>query len=274
MEPNGAIRAMVGGIDYGQSQFNRATKAKRQPGSAFKLFVYLAALEEKNDLTTQYMDSPLHIKGWSPENFTKKFLGNVTLEEAFIQSLNIVAIKIGQEVGWKKINQLAQRLGVCSLLHPHPSLALGTSEMTLLELTQAYAHIASRGKRVEIYGIEKIYNDKHKILYQHKNKAIDYVLNQNVVRNMDYLLTQVVNHEKGTGNKAKIEGLKVAGKTGTSQDFRDALFIGYVPGLITGIWVGNDDNKPMRAVTGGDIPATLWKQYNVKRISSGSFKEF
>jgi len=269
MTPDGAIRAMIGGRNYAESQYNRATQSLRQPGSAFKLFVYLAGLE--NGLTPDSLveDQPVGIKivggTWRPKNYTNKYLGTITLKQAVTESVNTVAVQVAQGAGFEKVVDVARRLGISSDMAPLPSIALGATEVSLLELTDAYAHLAANGAIVYPYGILEIDSAKGKVLYQRQGANKGLVLRTGVVGMMNAMLMNVV--ENGTGRAAKI-GRPAAGKTGTTSDYRDAWFMGYTPDLVTGVWVGNDDNTPMKKVTGGMLPALIWHQYMIAALAN------
>ncbi len=258
MTTDGAVRALVGGVDYRRSQFNRATDALRQPGSVFKLFVYLAALESGLRPGDGFVDGPLAIGKWRPRNYPDRHRGEVTLREAFARSINTVAVRVSERVGRRRVIEAARRLGVTTPLKAHPSLALGASEVSLLELTAAYAVIANRGLLVWPHGILEIRRRSGEILYRREADGPTRVVNGGAARDMDGLLRAAV--ASGTGRRAG-PGVPAAGKTGTSQDFRDAWFVGYVEGLVAGVWVGNDDGRPMRRVTGGNLPAPLWRGF-------------
>lgn len=258
MQPDGAVRAIIGGVDYAASQFNRAVQAKRQPGSAFKLLVYLAALEAGYTPYTMVTDAPITIGNWSPKNYTDEYRGDITLKEGFFRSINTVAAMITHRVGPKRVIELARRLGISSKLMATPSIALGTNDVTLLEMTTAYADIAAGGKALRPYVIQEIRNKAGKLLYRHPASGIRQVIATPVVRQMNELLTSVVH--SGTARKAQI-GRPVAGKTGTTQDYRDAWFLGFTPQLVTGVWVGNDNYTPMNKVTGGTLPTQIWADF-------------
>ncbi|MFO0998020.1 MAG: penicillin-binding protein 1A [Alphaproteobacteria bacterium] len=258
MAPDGAIRAMVGGRDYGESQFNRATQALRQPGSSFKAFVYLAGLEAGLEPNETLVDAPITVEGWSPRNFDNRYRGDVTTREAVAQSLNSVAVRVAERAGRDNVIRVARRLGITADLRPSPSLALGTSEVTLLEMTQAYAAFANGGEGVWAYGIQEIRDTSGQVLYRRSGNGPGRVIAPDTLENMQELLTAVVTD--GTGRGATI-GRPAAGKTGTSQDHRDAWFIGFTAELVTGVWLGNDDGTPMRAITGGQLPARIWHDY-------------
>ena len=268
MTPDGAVRAMVGGLDYGQSQFNRATQALRQPGSSFKLFVYLAGIENGYLPESVMTDQPLYIKvpgrTWSPQNNEGKFRGPVSLKEAFADSINTIAVQISEAIGRDKVAMMARRLGVKIQGPVTPSIALGATEATLFDMTKAYAHLASGGKSVMPYGILKIElahpsAEQERLLYERQGSGFGQALSFSTVSKMN-ILTKAVMGAGGTGGAANI-GRPVAGKTGTTSDFRDAWFIGYVPQLVTGVWVGNDDNSSMKKSYGGKLPARIFAEY-------------
>ncbi len=263
MTTSGAIRALVGGRDYAESPFNRATQAYRQPGSAFKAFLYLAAFEQGLTPATVRVDQPVSIqdmsKVWTPDNYTQTYLGPVTLEQAFAKSINTVAVQLGQEIGINNLVAVAHQLGIQSPLNPVPSLALGTSDVTPLEMTAAYASFATLGHRVQPYMVREIRSADGKLLYQRPPASLPQVFTEQNALEMNDLLYQVV--QEGTGQAAAVPGHEVAGKTGTSADYRDAWFIGFSPGLVTGVWIGNDDNSPMNKVTGGSLPAQIWRGF-------------
>ena len=255
MTPDGAVRAMVGGRDYGTSQFNRATLALRQPGSAFKLFVYLAGIEAGMHPDDTVLDAPLTFKGWSPGNFDDKYQGEISLTKALAESRNTAAVRVAQRAGVTHVIEMAQRLGITSALRPDLSIALGTSEVTLLELASAYAALANDGVGVWAYGITEIHDWQGKIVYRRSGSGPGRVLPEPLVATMSGMLRDVVT--EGTGKNAALDR-PAAGKTGTSQGFRDAWFIGYTADLVAGVWLGNDNQAPMQHVTGGRIPAKLW----------------
>jgi penicillin-binding protein 1A len=255
LTPGGAVRAMVGGRDYGESQFNRAVQALRQPGSAFKAFTYLAGLEQGLEPDDRFDDSPVEVDGWSPRNYKDRYFGRVTLREAFARSLNSVAVRVSQEVGPEKVAATARRLGITSDLEATPSIALGTSEVTLLELTAAYAVFANRGRGVWPYAIQEIREASGRVLYRRSGDGPGQIVAPEAVNQMADLMAATV--ESGSGRAAR-QKRPAAGKTGTSQEFRDAWFVGYTADLVAGVWFGNDDETPMADVTGGSLPARLW----------------
>jgi penicillin-binding protein 1A len=259
LDGTGAIRALIGGREYAESQFNRAVDARRQPGSAFKPIVYLTALEAGRTPDSVRQDAPVKIGDWTPENYDRKYRGPVTLSEALAQSLNSVAAQMVMEVGPKRVAETAKRLGIDSKIEHNASIALGTSEVTLEELTGAYAPFANGGYKVTPFLIRRVLSADGKILYQRNAAPPPQVVDQRELGMMNAMLTQAVN--SGTGKAARIKGWQVAGKTGTTQNSRDALFVGYTANLIAGVWFGNDDGTPMKHVTGGTLPARTWARF-------------
>jgi penicillin-binding protein 1A len=257
MDGGGAVLAMVGGSSYRKSQFNRVTKAKRQPGSAFKPFVYLAALERGYTPDSLVVDEPVRIGNWTPENYRKKYLGPVALETALALSLNTVAAKLAVEVGPEAIAAVAHRLGIVSTLGKDASLSLGTSEVTLLELTSAMVPFSNGGYPVSPFAVTRILTRDGRVVYERNGSGFPKAVTDNDLYSMNRMMRLVVTD--GTGTAAAFPDFDIAGKTGTSQDYRDAWFIGYTSDLITGVWVGNDDNSPTKRVTGGLLPAEIWR---------------
>jgi len=257
LSPKGQVLAMVGGRDYGTTQFNRATQALRQPGSAFKLFVYLAGLEAGLTPDTTLVDGPVTVAGWSPDNYNDRYYGQVSLREAFARSLNSVAVQVMQKAGQQKVADAARRLGITTKVPVVPSMALGTSEVTLLELTAAFAVFANQGYGVWPYGIEAIRGVEGTTLFRKQEEGLSRIVAPRVVDRMADLLQAVV--AWGTGKSAD-PGRPAAGKTGTTQSFRDAWFVGYTAELVVGVWVGNDDDRPMEKVTGGSLPAEIFRR--------------
>jgi penicillin-binding protein 1A len=266
MTPDGAILAMVGGRDYDESQFNRVTQAKRQPGSLFKTFVYLAALERGLNPQMIMIDRPIQIGEWEPENYGGRFRGGVTVHSAFANSINSIAVQISEAVGVRSVIDTARRLGVQSELPAVPSLALGSAEVTLLEMTAAFAAIAANAEKVEPYAIRTIHHGDH-VLFKRSNATLAPARNPDARAEIRDLLAGVV--REGTGRAARMSG-PVAGKTGTSQEHRDAWFIGFTPDLVVGVWVGNDDNKPTKSVTGGDLPTRIWHEFVTRAAAARS----
>ena len=259
MSPDGAVRAMVGGRDYAESQFNRAVAAKRQPGSAFKPFVYLTALEHGLTPDTVRVDGPVKVKGWSPENYTHEYFGPVTLTKALALSLNTVSVRLTMEVSPMAVIRTAHRLGITSKLEPNASIALGTSEVSPLELVGAFATFANGGFAVMPHVIERVTGAKGKELYARNPQPLGRVVEARYVGMMNQMMQETLS--MGTAHKAALPGWQAAGKTGTSQDFRDAWFVGYTANLVTGVWLGNDDNSPMKKVTGGGLPVDIWSRF-------------
>ncbi len=252
----GAIRAMVGGVDYDKSKFNRATQARRQPGSSFKMFVYAAALEAGMTPGTVRFDMPITIQNWRPRNYGGEYRGAVTLSEAIAESLNTVAAQVGYEIGVEKVTALAHEFGVKSDLHNFPSITLGSDEVTLYEMTTAFGVLAKGGLQMSPYIIEEIRNSKGDLLYSNPAVQAPRIYPENLAADMNSMLSRVV--VQGTGGAARFDGWDVAGKTGTSQEWRDAWFLGYTTRYVGGIWIGNDDDKPMARITGGEMSARIW----------------
>jgi len=260
MTPDGSVRAMIGGRNYAESQYNRAVTAKRQPGSAFKPFVYLTAIEAGLTPDTVRQDAPLDVKGWKPENYTHEYFGAVTLTQALAMSLNTVAVRLGLEVGAKNVVRTAHRLGISSKLDANASIALGTSEVSLTELVGAYAPFANGGLGVSPHVVNKIRTvEGNKVLYARQPDQLSPVIDPRSVAMMNTMMQETL--LSGTARKAEIPGWMAAGKTGTSQDFRDAWFIGYTAQLVTGVWLGNDDNSPTKKATGGGLPVEVWTRF-------------
>jgi penicillin-binding protein 1A len=259
MTPDGIVRALVGGRSYAESQFNRAIAAKRQPGSAFKPFVYLTALEHGLTPETVRDDAPITVKGWKPENYEHEFMGPVTLTTALANSLNTVSVRLILEVGPSAVARTAYRLGIDSKLDPNPSLALGTSGVSPLELVSAYAPFANGGFAAVPHVIERIKGTDGSILYARATQALGRIVDARYVAMMNSMLHETI--ASGTGRHADLPGWPAAGKTGTSQDYRDAWFVGYTSHMVTGIWLGNDDNSPTRKAVGGGLPVDVWSRF-------------
>ena len=259
LDPNGGVKALVGGRNYADSQFNRATSAKRQPGSSFKPFVYLSALEKGLTPDTVRDDAPITIKGWSPENYSREYFGPVTLTKALSLSLNTVAVRLGLEVGPKTVVRTAHRLGIVSDLEPNASIALGTSEVTPLEMVTAYAAFANGGIGVQTHVIAKVKTASGKLLYQRKNASFGRVIDPQYVAMMNTMMEETL--LTGTAHKAELPGWQAAGKTGTSQEWRDAWFVGYTSALVAGVWLGNDDGSPTKKTSGGNLPVEIWSRF-------------
>lgn len=251
----GEVLAMVGGADYSKSQFNRAVQAKRQPGSAFKPFVYLTGLRAGLRPWTVRADAPITVDDWSPRNFKDEFAGLIKLEDALARSLNTVAVRISEEVGRDRVVETAARHGLEDL-KPYASIALGAQAVTVLDMAESYLPFATSGERRDPYGLVSIATADGTPLYDWDMPEPDVVLSAEEVRHMNHMLTRVV--EQGTGRRARVDGRMVAGKTGTTNDNRDAWFVGYAPGVSIAVWVGNDANRAMPGITGGTIPASIF----------------
>ena len=258
MSPDGAVRAMVGGRDYGESQFNRATQAQRQPGSAFKPFVYLAGLEAGLRSSDEFVDAPIRIGGWEPRDYTGRYQGEMTLSEGLAQSVNTIAVQVAQRAGIRNVISVAHRLGISSELPAEISLALGTAEVNLLELVASYAPFANGGSGVWPHGIAEIRDSAGKVVFRRAGSGPGQVASPEFAAAISGMLSAVIDH--GTGKSAVLPR-PAAGKTGTTQDYRDAWFIGYTADLVAGVWLGNDDNSPMNKVTGGSLPAQAWRRF-------------
>jgi penicillin-binding protein 1A len=261
LDGEGRVRAYVGGVSYLKSQFDRVTVARRQAGSAFKPFVYLAAMEAGKTPQTPVVDEPVTIGKWTPRNYTGQFLGPITLQTALAQSVNTVAARLAAEVGTSNVAAAARRLGITSNIQLDPSMALGAVEVSPLEMAQAYAPFANGGVLARGYGIERIRTSSGRVLYDHgaDQAPRQAVIGQPALAYMTRMLRQVV--LSGTGGRAAVPGYDLAGKTGTTSDYRDAWFVGFTGGFVTAVWVGKDDNTPMKRVTGGGPPAAIWRDY-------------
>jgi len=260
LAPDGAVLAMVGGANYAKSKFNRAVQAKRQPGSAFKPVVFLAGFDAGLGPDTVMRDEPITIDKWSPRNFKKEYLGDITLTEAMTRSINTVAVKVSEKAGRNRVQDTARKLGITATLTGEPSLALGVSELSLLEVTAAYGPFATGGLGVWPYAISEIQDSKGRPLYVRSGGGPGRVIPAGYAGAMNAMLSNVIASPHGTGKKARIKRPS-AGKTGTSQGYRDAWFIGYTPDLIAGVWMGNDNGQAMKGVTGGSLPARLWRDF-------------
>lgn len=257
MDKRGAIKAMVGGLDYNKSQFNRAVQALRQPGSAFKTFIYLTALQDGFEPDDKVMDSPLSIGNWKPENADKKYHGEVTLTEALANSYNLATINLSEMMNRSDVIRNAKRMGITTEIENSPALALGTSEVKVIDMAAAYATLANGGYAVWPYTIKEIYSRDGFQLYQRTADAENRIIKKKIVDKLTGMMQSVIN--SGTGKRAKIKGF-AAGKTGTSQDNRDAWFVGFNQNYITAVWLGNDNNSPMKGVSGSNLPAEIWKK--------------
>jgi penicillin-binding protein 1A len=259
LAPDGAILAMVGGLNHDKSSFNRVTQAHRQPGSSFKVFVYGAAVEHGATETEVRNDAPISVGGWSPANYGGSYAGAVTLQQALAHSLNTVAVRLALEVGVDTVAEFARRLGLGDIpAHPGPSIALGAYEVTPLEMAAGYQVFQTGGGRTTPYLISDIRSTRGEVLYTHDASAPTPVLDPLYATRMVNMMKTVIT--AGTARAADI-GRPAAGKTGTSQDWRDAWFIGFTPDVLTAVWVGNDNGAPMAKVTGGELPAVIWKRF-------------
>lgn len=259
LDPEGAIRVLIGGRDYAESQFDRAVAAKRQPGSAFKPFVYLAGLEKGLTPDTIREDAPINVRGWRPENYSREYQGPVTLTRALSQSLNTVAVRVCLEAGPKQVVAVAHRLGIASELQPNASIALGTSEVTPLELVTAYVPFANGGIGVQPHVIAKVATAGKKVLYQRRTGNNGRVVTPEDVAMMNTMMTETL--ISGTARKGALPNWQAGGKTGTSQEFRDAWFVGYTSRLVAGVWLGNDDSSPTHKASGGTLPVEIWARF-------------
>lgn len=266
LSPDGAVRAMIGGRDYAESQFNRAVAAKRQPGSSFKPFVYLTALEHGLTPETVREDGPINIRGWKPENYSHEYFGNVTLQQALAMSLNTVAVKLNVEVGPKNVVRTAQRLGIHSPLKANESLALGTSEVAPIEMASAYAAFANGGIGIVPHAILEVKDGNGKLLYRRKPISLGQVIDPTHVGQMNRMMRETL--VSGTARKSDLPGHLAAGKTGTTQDYRDAWFVGFTGHLVTAVWLGNDEGDAMKKVSGSGLPAEVWASY-MKQAHAG-----
>lgn len=258
IDHDGAVRAMVGGANYAKSQYNRSTQALRQPGSAFKLFSYLAALETGLKTSDRFIDQKITVEGWSPKNYNGRYNGEMTAREAFARSINTIAVQIAEDTGRDRVAAMAKRLGISTKVAPLPSLPLGTEEVKLIDLTGAYAAVANGGHLAPTYGIVEVTTLEGEVIYRRPPMHPIPVLAYPIVKSITEMLKSVV--AWGSGKNAKIDR-PVAGKSGTSQDSRDAVFVGFSSDITTSVWVGNDDGTPMKAVTGGGLPARIWADF-------------
>jgi len=265
MSNDGAIRAMVGGRDYVTSIYNRATQAQRQPGSAFKLFVYLAALENGASPDDLVVDEPVDIDGWKPRNYTRGYRGEVTLREAFAHSLNTVAATVGQAVGFGAIADMARRFGITTPVNRQPSMVLGTSDVRLLDMTRAFASVANGGAAAVPYAITRITTAQNDILYEHVPSEPRVLVAPWVAASMTDLLKAAV--ETGTGRAAQI-GRPLAGKTGTTNANKDGWFLGFTSDLTAGVWMGRDDARPVSGLQGGRAPAQAFATFMSKAMAN------
>ncbi len=259
LDPDGSVRALIGGRSYEESQYNRAVTARRQPGSAFKPFIYLTALERGLTPDTVREDGPIQLKGWRPENATHDYRGPVTLQQALAASLNTVSVRLVLEVGPKAVVSTAHRLGITSPLEPNASIALGTSEVSVLELASAYAPFANGGIGVIPYVIESVKGADGKMLYSRSTSGPGRVMAAEYAGMMNRMMEETL--ITGTARRADLPGWEAAGKTGTSQDYRDAWFVGYTARLVTAVWLGNDDSSPTKKASGANLPVEIWSRF-------------
>jgi penicillin-binding protein 1A len=258
IDRDGAVRAMIGGRDYVDSIYNRATQAERQPGSAWKLFVYLAALESGMKPTDTLEDAPITIDGWTPRNSTRAYAGTVTLREAFARSINTISARIGDQLGFSTIADMARRFGISGNISRYPSMVLGTSEVRLIDMTRAFAAVSNRGVSTLPYAVRKVVTSDGRLLYQHAPTEARILVAPYVAAGMtDLLQTAVLS---GTGRAAQI-GRPVAGKTGTTSSNKDGWFVGFSSGLTTGVWMGRDDARPIAGLQGGTAPARAFSDF-------------
>ncbi|ETI60289.1 penicillin-binding protein [Sphingobium sp. C100] len=271
LDRDGAVRAMVGGLDYVTSNYNRATTAMRQPGSAWKIFVYMAALEAGYTPDTGVTDEPVTINGWSPRNSNGRFAGAIDIRTAFAYSINTVAAKLGVEVGFPTVADMARRFGISTPVNTHPSMVLGTSDVHLIDMTRAFASIARKGIAVTPYGITKVTTADGRMLYEHQDDTSRVLVAPWVAAGMTDLMQTAVS--TGTGKAAQI-GRPVAGKTGTTNSGKDGWFLGFSSGITTGVWVGRDDAKPVPALYGGRAPARAFADYMKVAVAKRPVEKF
>jgi penicillin-binding protein 1A len=271
IDRDGAVRAMIGGKSYPDSIYNRATQAERQPGSSFKLFVYLAALESGMKPTDVMVDQPVTINGWSPRNDTRNFAGPVSLREAFSRSINTISAQIGEQLGFSTIADMAHRFGITTSISTYPSMVLGASEVRLIEMTQAFASVANRGVAVTPYAISKVVTVNGRELYRHDTPDQRVLVAPWVAAEMTDLLQSAV--LTGTGRAAQI-GRPVAGKTGTTTSNKDGWFIGFSSGLTTGVWMGRDDARPVGGLYGGTAPARAFHDFMAVAVANRPVEQF
>jgi penicillin-binding protein 1A len=270
MAPDGAVKALVGGADYKASQFNRATQARRQPGSTFKLFVLLAALEYGYKPGDRFLDAPIALGNWRPRNYRDHYLGQVSIGDAVALSLNSVAVRVSEAVGRGRVAAMAERLGIRGPVRRDPAIALGVTETSLLEMTGAFAVLANKGRAAMPYAILEIRDRKNRIVFKRRGGPGARLLRDDVVRDAHGVLHAVTT--RGTARRAGLPQ-PAYGKTGTSQDYRDAWFVGYTSALVAGVWFGNDDRKPMKDVTGGELPARVWGAFMRAALPGANLKQ-
>ena len=271
MDRDGAVLAMVGGTDYVTSNYNRAVNAVRQPGSAWKLFVYLAALEAGYTPSTEVVDEPVTIQGWSPHNSGGGFAGKIDVRTAFAYSKNTVAAQLGNEVGFSSVASMARRFGITTPISTVPSMVLGSNEVRVIDMTRAFAAVSARGKSIEPYGISKVITTDGEVLYNHEARSGVQLVPENVANGITDLLQSAV--AIGTGQAAQI-GRPVAGKTGTTTSNKDGWFLGFSSGITTGVWMGRDDNRPVAGLQGGHAPARAFAAYMKVAVASRPVERF
>lgn len=257
IDNSGAVKAMVGGISYRNSQFNRAVQALRQPGSSFKTFVYLAALEDGFEPDDTIEDKPIAIGKWKPENYDKRYYGKVSVKDAFRRSLNLATIDLSNRISKQKIIELAHKMGISTPINNAPSMPLGSFEVKIIDMAVAYSTIANGGFANWPYSINEIYSKDGYKIYERTSDEKNKIISDEAIENITSMLQSVI--ENGTGKKARLPFF-AAGKTGTSQDYRDAWFAGFSRGYTAVVWVGNDNNSPMKNISGGTLPAEIWKK--------------
>ena len=271
LDRDGAVRAMVGGRDYLNSSYNRATQATRQPGSSFKLFVYLTAIEAGYQPNSQVNDAPVTINGWSPRNSSGRYAGPVSVRQAFALSINTVAVRLAQETGTRAVADMAQRFGITTRIDTNPSMALGSSSVRLIDMTRAYAAVGRGGVAVTPYGVRRVTTADGTLLYQHQPEEPRVLVAPWVAAQMTDLLQSVV--ANGTGRAADL-GRPAAGKTGTTTSNKDAWFIGFSSGITTGVWMGRDDNRALPGLAGGSAPARAFHDYMMRAVANRPIEQF
>ena len=258
LDGTGAVRALVGGTDHLSAPYNRATDARRQPGSAFKPFVWLAALEAGRTPDSEVVDAPVTLEGWSPSNYEPGFQGPMTLETALARSVNTVAVKLADEVGRVRVADTARRLGISTPIPTTPAMALGAGVVTPMDLAESYGAFASGGRLVEAWGVSRIRTAGGKVVWTRPAPPpAKQVIANPALSDLNRMMRQVL--VSGTGTRAALPGRDLAGKTGTTSSYQDAWFAGYTGGVVTVVWMGRDDNRPMKGVTGGSLPAEVWR---------------
>ena len=270
IDGSGRVRTLVGGTDYAKAPFNRAVDAHRQAGSAWKPFVYTTAMEAGRTPDLMVVDEPVTINGWSPRNFEPEFMGQITMETALAHSINTVAARLADEVGRDNVAAVAHRMGIVSQVNTDPAMALGTTLVTPLEMAQAYDTFGNGGYRIAAYGIERIRTSGGQVLFQHKAQPAPQAVQNPPLGEMQRMMRTVM--AVGTGTHANITGYDLAGKTGTTSDYKDAWFCGYTGGITTVVWTGRDDAKPMVRITGATAPSEIWRSYMIaalKRLPNG-----